>query len=285
MKAATQHQIQLGGRRVDYRLVRSTGAKKLRVRVGPNGVEVVQPAARNGEDVSAFLGRNEAWLLDQIHRVERLRGVRRPAQRRAGEILFRGELTRLRIETTGARGRGNVVSCVDSEIVIQRGSGSRTPVARSLENWLRKQARAEIERQLSVVTARLRQSPGRLYVMGQRTKWGNCSAERNLSFNWRLILAPDFVLRYLVTHEAVHLAVPDHSAKFWLTVQSLCRETERAKQWLCSHQAQLTVDLGEVLTRAPEGGRLTACSGQRYAPPLMPGVGRVAPSYPWRSRR
>src|SRR5712691_5174153 len=44
----------------------------------------------------------------------------------------------------------------------------------------------------------------------------------NLSFNWRLIMAPEFVARYLVTHEAVHLFVPDHSKQFWLTVQSLC---------------------------------------------------------------
>ena len=77
----------------------------------------------------------------------------------------------------------------------------------------------------------------------------------NLSFNWRLILAPDFVLRYFVTHETVHLVIPDHSAKFWLTVQSLCRETERAKQWLCSHQALLTIDLRGALDQAPEGAR------------------------------
>src|SRR5436305_2288294 len=48
-------------------------------------------------------------------------------------------------------------------------------------------------------------------LMGQPTKWGNCSPLQNLSFNWRLIMAPETVLRYLVTHEAVHLAVPDHS--------------------------------------------------------------------------
>jgi hypothetical protein len=252
MKAATQHQTWLGGRRVDYRVVRSKAARRLRLRVGPNGVEVVQPAERNGEDISAFLDRNEAWILDQLHRVERLRSVRRPEQRRAGEILFRGEPTRLRIEATGARARGNAISFANGEIVIQRGNGSRTPVARSLENWLRKQARGEIERHLSVITVRLRQKPHRVYVMGQRTKWGNCSAERNLSFNWRLILAPDFVLRYLITHETVHLAIPDHSVKFWLAVQSLCPETERAKHWLRGHQAQLTADLGSALNRAPE---------------------------------
>jgi hypothetical protein len=265
MKTTTQHHVHLGGRRVDYRVVRSTAARRLRVRVGPGGVEVVQPAARNGEDVSAFLNRNEAWILDQLRRVARLRGVLRPEQRRAGEILFRGEPTRVRIETTQARGRGNAVRLAGGEIVIARGRESRTPAARSLENWLRKQARQEIEYQLAAVTARLRQSPKRLYVMGQRTKWGNCSAARNLSFNWRLILAPDFVLRYLVTHEAVHLAIPDHSAKFWLTVQSLCRETERAKQWLCRHQAQLQVDLASVLEGTPEGGRLTTASADGAA--------------------
>jgi predicted metal-dependent hydrolase len=261
MKTATQHHLRLRGRRVDYRVVQSTAARKLRVRVGPSGVEVVQPAARNGEDVSAFLNRNEDWILDQLRRVERLRGVLRPKQRRASEILFRGEPTRVRLETTYARGRRNAIRLIDGEIVIARARESRTPVARSLENWLRKQARYEIERHLAAVTPRLRQTPKRVYVMGQRTKWGNCSAERNLSFNWRLILAPEFVLRYLVTHEAVHLAIPDHSAKFWLTVQSLCREMERAKQWLCRHQAQLQVDLASVLEGTPEAGRLTtACS-------------------------
>jgi predicted metal-dependent hydrolase len=253
MNAATKHQIRLGGRRVEYRVLHSRGARKLRVRVGPNGVDVVRPSGRNGDHVSTFLHRNEAWILDQLQRVERLRSVRRPEQRRVGAILFRGQQTRLRVETTVALTRGSAISFANGEIVIRRGHESRTPVARSLENWLRKQARKEIERNLSVLTLRLRQEPRRVYVMGQRTKWGNCSAGRNLSFNWRLILAPDFVLRYLVTHEAVHLAIPDHSAKFWLTVQSLCRETERAKQWLCSHQAQLTIDLGSTLDAATGG--------------------------------
>ena len=66
-------------------------------------------------------------------------------------------------------------------------------------------------------------------------------------FNWRLILAPDFVFRYLVAHEVAHLAIPDHSAKFWLTVQSLCPEVEQAKQWLSRHHAQLTVKLESVV--------------------------------------
>ena len=269
MKSSTQHRIQIGGRLVDYRMVRSKAARKLRVRIGPNGVEVVQPVTRNRGEVSEFLATNGRWILDQLDRTERLRGVRRTVRRPAGEILFRGEPTQLRIETTGSRAVGNVVRFIDGEIVVSRGPRSRTPVTHSLEHWLRREVRRGIESYLVAVTGRLGQRPQRVYVMGQRTKWGNCSSRRNLSFNWRLLLAPDYVLRYLVTHEVVHLAVPDHSAKFWLTVQSLCRDAEKAKQWLCRHQAQLQVDLASVLDGAPESGasnrlqRTVRCAARR----------------------
>jgi predicted metal-dependent hydrolase len=246
MRVGNHYQMDLDGRRVDYRPVASRLTRKLRVRVGINGIEVMQPVNRTENDVSTFLDQNKKWILDQLKRVERLQKIRL-AERRLGEVLFRGERTKLRIEATAARSRGNPVRFVDGEIVIRRGSGSRTAISRSLENWLRREARAEVEKQLEAVAARLGLRAQRLYVMGQRTKWGNCSAKSNLSFNWRLILAPDFVLRYLVTHEAVHLAVPDHSAKFWLTVQSLCHETERAKQWLSANGTKLLVDLEQVI--------------------------------------
>src|SRR5882672_168406 len=239
MKSATHHLIRLDGRRVAYRIVRSRTAQKLRLRVGPNGVEVVRPAARKSNEVAAFMDRNAIWILAQLKRVKRLRGLRRSEQRRVGEILFRGEPTQVRVETTGTRARGNRVAFVDGEIVVRRGAVSQSSAARSLVKWLRKQARTEIERHLAVITARLRDRPRRVYVMDQRTKWGNCSARRNLSFSWRLILAPDFVLRYMVTYEAVHLAVPDHSSRFWLTVQSYCPDAQKAKQWLSAHQWKL----------------------------------------------
>lgn len=257
MKPATHHQAQLGGHRIPYQVVRSGAARRLRVRVGLAGVEVVQPAGRDSADVLAFLHQHEGWILDQLRRVARLRSARRAAPRRAGEILFRGDPTQVSVETTTTRARGNAVDLVDGEIVVRRGAGSHTPVARSLENWLRKQARTEIEGHLAVISARVGQRAHRVYVRGQRTKWGSCSTRGNLSFNWRLILAPDFVLRYLVTHEAVHLAIPDHSAQFWLTVQSLCPATERAKQWLCRHHAQVTIDLERVLDRASATERLS----------------------------
>ena len=247
MKAVTQQRIVLRGRRLDYDLVVSRAARQTRIRVGPAGVEVVQPVEVSEGDVSALLRRNESWVLAQLDRVANLRAVRRPERRQPGEILYRGELTRIRVELVDTKARGNRVMLNEGEIVVRRGPETQTPAVRGLENWLRRQARSAIADYLPVVTGRIGQKPARVYVMGQRTKWGNCSSRRNLSFNWRLILAPDSVLRYLVAHEVVHLVIPDHSAKFWLTLQSLCPEMERAKQWLSRHHARLAVNLTSVV--------------------------------------
>lgn len=238
--------ISLVGRQVEFRLVPSRRATKCRVRVGISGVEVIQPEARDKTEVSDFLRENAAWIVSQLERVEGLRSIRMPRQSVTGEILFRGESTTVSIEEEYECMGANRVAYDSGRLVILRSHGSKTPPARSLENWLRKQARSDIVTHLDVLTSRLKRAPGKVLIMGQRTKWGNCSALQNLSFNWRLIMAPPFVLRYLVTHESVHLAIPDHSQKFWLMVRSLCPESERARQWLCANGHRLLVDLNEV---------------------------------------
>jgi predicted metal-dependent hydrolase len=83
--------------------------------------------------------------------------------------------------------------------------------------------------------------PGRLYVMGQRTKWGNCSRLGNLSFNWRLVMTPPEVIDYIVVHELAHLIEPSHSQRFWLVVQSHCPQFERHKAWLRDNQERLSL--------------------------------------------
>jgi predicted metal-dependent hydrolase len=245
-QTAVRATITLGGRQVDLRVVARHSARRLRVRVGFGGVEVVHPAQRAPIQVEAFLRANESWILGQLDRIERLRAVRRPLLLNAGVILYRGEPVSVRVEDIARRGRQNRVTITPDGIVIARGRTTQTPPARSLENWLRRRAREEITRHLADLTPRLKQAPRSVFVREQRTRWGSCTTRQNLSFNWRLIMAPDAVLRYLVTHEAVHLAIPDHSRRFWLTVQSLCPETERARQWLSANAHNLWIELEEV---------------------------------------
>ena len=242
-KPKEQKTIYLGDQKLAYRLVQSTSAKRLRLRVGVRGIEVIQPRARSEEEAREFLRANEDWVLSQWQRIASFRAIHRPLAKKQNEILYRGQPTAVLVREAAHWQGANQVQVEDQGLVIIKSGVSPTPPQKTLENWLRKQARRAIEQRLEVVTTKLKQSPQKVYVRGQRTKWGNCSARQNLSFNWRLIMAPNYVLNYLVTHEAVHLAIPDHSKKFWLTVQSLCPETEKAKQWLASQGYKLLLDL------------------------------------------
>ncbi len=224
-------------------MTRSTVAKKVRIKISRGGLEIVVPEGRQADEGLKFLQENQRWAAAQLERSKRLQAIHRLVKRPAGEILYRGESTPIKVLRADAWQGSSRIKLENGEITIRCGNRDQLSLTRSLENWLRKQAREQIKGFLRPVATRLHREPNSVYVMGQRTKWGNCSALGNLSFNWRLIMAPDFVLRYLVVHEAVHLAIPDHSRKYWLTVQSLCRETEQARRWLVANQLRLTEPL------------------------------------------
>ncbi len=238
MRGSTAQTIPLNGRSLDYRLVESATAKHLRVRVRPDGVEVLQPKDRTKADVQRFLRDKEAWIASQMDRVKKLNGVRKTVTPPANTILLRGERVRLTVQREG-NSAINRIKLADGSLTIHAGAKCRTPMQTTLTNWLRRQARHEIMRLLPEVCRSLRRSPNKVFVMGQRTKWGNCSAKKTLSFNWRLMMAPPHVMRYLITHEVVHLAVPDHSTRFWLTVKSHCEDADRARQWLSANGSRL----------------------------------------------
>src|SRR6516225_956250 len=142
MKTTTQHQVRLGNRRVEYRVIHSATAQKLRVRVGPHGVDVVKPRARNADDILVFLDQNADWLTRQIERIEKLGSVRRSEQLGIGEILYRGEPTTIRIERPAKPTSRSTVHFIHGNIVILQSTKSATPIGRTLELWLRRQARS-----------------------------------------------------------------------------------------------------------------------------------------------
>lgn len=73
---------------------------------------------------------------------------------------------------------------------------------------------------------------GRIAIREQRTRWGSCSQQGNLNFNWRLVLAPPQVRDYVVIHELCHLSYLNHSKEFWARVEQFCPEYRLQRRWL-----------------------------------------------------
>ena len=209
-------------------------------------IDVIVPAGRKNQEAIAFVTENRGWVIEQLERAKTLRALRRSEGKPLGMQLFGGELIPVKVVRSDSWRASNKIVLRDEGIMLICGHDSQMPLARSLENWLRKRARECVRQHATDIGKRLNREPNRIYIMDQRTKWGNCSMRGNLSFNWRLIMAPEYVFYYIVVHEMVHLAIPDHSQRFWLTVQSLCPNADKARQWLVANAHKLKVDLSDV---------------------------------------
>ncbi len=113
--------------------------------------------------------------------------------------------------------------------------GDPAHVARRLHEFLKAEARHDLTRASTKYAALMGVKFRRITIRDQRSRWGSCSASGDLSYSWRLILAPDYVLDYVAAHEVAHLRHLDHSPRFWRLVLTQCANAARAKNWLRAH--------------------------------------------------
>jgi len=109
----------------------------------------------------------------------------------------------------------------------------------AIERWYRRAARAEIRERLDRATAIAGVSYRDLSIRAQRTRWASCSSTGHMSFNWRLLLAPEPVLDYVIWHEVCHLSILDHSPRFWALVERRWPRYRSDREWLRRHGATL----------------------------------------------
>jgi predicted metal-dependent hydrolase len=111
----------------------------------------------------------------------------------------------------------------------------------ALERWYRRAAREEITPRLQIACSLAGSSYSKLTIRGQRTRWASCSRSGAMSFNWRLLLAPEPVLDYVVWHEVCHLEVMDHSPRFWALLAQRCPDYREQARWLRRHGQTLVL--------------------------------------------
>ena len=104
--------------------------------------------------------------------------------------------------------------------------------AKVQEKWLKSVAKKHISARVKELSEALLLPYNKLYIRSQKRKWGNCSKEKNLSINWRVIKAPEFVIDYIIIHELCHTVIMKHTVRFQTLLRSHCPDCEQAQAWL-----------------------------------------------------
>ncbi len=217
--------IELGDRTIPLRFRVNARARRMILRVNPaqgiNGEAVVTLPPGVGRNMAIrFAEERSDWIQGQLEKAP-------PSVRFADGAII------------PYLGDGHVVKhspnqrapVVRKDGVLTVGGGSEH-LSRRLTSWLKQEARRHIEKQVVSLSEKISRRHGRITIRDTRSRWGSCSSSGALSFSWRLVMAPEWVLEYVVAHEVAHLAEHNHSPAFWAIVAELNANADRARDWL-----------------------------------------------------
>jgi predicted metal-dependent hydrolase len=210
----------------------SSRARHIGLRIDPRlgGAELVLPKGVSKKRGLSFARSKTDWLLDH------LAALPAPVLFADGaDIPYLGLPHRIR-HIPQASFRRRPVWREEGYVFV---SGETAHIARRVQDWLKAEARREMTARALACAAALEVVVKSITLRDPHSRWGSCSTRGILSFSWRLILAPENVLDYVVVHEVAHLAELNHGPKFWALVESRIADVGTARDWLRLHGASL----------------------------------------------
>jgi predicted metal-dependent hydrolase len=203
----------------------------LRIQAASREVVLTMPLRGSVKQAKEFAQKHGAWIAARLERLPEAapfaHGTMLPLRGRQHRIEHRRGV------------RGTVWMETHSHEHLLCVAGEERHMPRRVRDYLKREAKRDLETASRQAAQTLGVQIRRVSVRDQTSRWGSCSSTGVLSYSWRLILAPPFVLEYLAAHEVAHLIEMNHSRRFWRHVERICPHMDRAKAWLDAHGADL----------------------------------------------
>ena len=224
--SGTNRPLSIDGVPVAVRFRRNPRARRLILRMSEDGVTVTLPPGTSERSGLEFALRHAGWIRRQLAGQSRARPFT-PGNR----VPVRGT-PHLIEQAIRRRGGVEVVGGAEPRLVV---AADEPHIARRVGDWLKAEARRDLAAASGVYAEAMDTRYRRLSLRDQASRWGSCSSAGHLSYSWRLILAPAFVLDYVAAHEVAHLIELNHSPRFWSLVRNHAPHAEEARRWLKAH--------------------------------------------------
>ncbi len=197
--------------------------KNARLRVCEDGsVQLFVPMAFTDEDIERLLEKKSQWIASKRQFFEQKSKI----QLRRNELLLFGNRY---VYFYSSKYQNKVLINHESRTIQAKRDLLDISVQ---EKWIKTIARKYISSRAKILSEALLLPYNKLYIRSQKRKWGNCSKEKNISINWRVIKAPEFVIDYIIIHELCHTVIMKHTVRFQTLLRSHCPDCEQAQAWL-----------------------------------------------------
>jgi predicted metal-dependent hydrolase len=216
--------------RSEISIRRSARARRIRVTIAHDGsVVLVAPTRASERAITRAVEESRPWIVRTTARLARVPALGLDVP---GIVWSSGAPLRVVRDVGAPR-----VAAGDGLLVLR--APDDAAAGRALDRWYRARCRGLVEAFLPEAAEQMGVTAGRVTIRQARSRWGSCNATGDLSFNWRLALAPEPILRHVVVHELAHLVHRDHSRRFWTVVEANDRATPACRAFLRRHGAEL----------------------------------------------
>ena len=222
----------------DYTIRRSQRAKKTRIVVTQEKIQVVAPLLVSKSKIQAFVKSQQNWIASAKKKIDARKRIKKLAPeiyKDGVEIPYRGKQTQIRLYPYTSKKVKIELNQhkIDVFIPIETEEKDKNELVRlSLENWMKNQAKKEVIGFVELHAKKYQLHPRYISIKTQKSRWGSCGIHNDININWLLILAPLQVMEYVVVHELCHIKERNHSPKFWHLVGLHLPDYQAQRNWL-----------------------------------------------------
>lgn len=214
---------------INYVVIRRPKRKTASIVIrADNRVEVLAPSRMSATLIAQFVQDKSDWIDKKLHFNREIRLPFIAKKFCHGEQFhLLGKAYALRLQQ-----HQRSVQLSEHELLVSHPAPEPKTTERQIIRWYRQQAETHFKARSHFFASTLNKQPQSVAIKSYQSRWGSCHHDGRIYFNWRLIMAPDWVIDYVVVHELCHLIHPNHSRQFWALVQSMYPTHKSAKSWL-----------------------------------------------------
>lgn len=218
-------------------VIRTNRRKTADVRVEEGAVSVVVPIDTSAEKIDQLLSAKRTWIKEKL---AIQREMIPPSSKSfvSGEAFsYLGRNYRLKVEA----GNFAPVKLVHGRLVVTAPEGAQQShiIRNALVRWYKRQAEHKLKEKVLRFAPMIGVEPTGVGVRSFKSRWGSCQQSGRLEFNWKVVMAPNRMVDYVVKHELCHLLHHDHSPEFWRSVSRVMPDYEYCRIWLKENASAL----------------------------------------------
>ncbi len=203
-----------------------------------HGLELIVPRRFNQQEIPAILEKSKSWIMKQLAKIQ-VQLQASDAHALPTQITLTAINQTWSISYLASNTKLQIIPRPHQELVLTGNIENKTFCKKILLHWLKQQAKIHLSSELRNLSEQMQLPFKGVTIRSQETRWGSCSKEKSINLNFKLLLLPPHLVRYVMIHELCHTVFLNHSTKFWRFVAAFdpqwkehSRELRRTEKWI-----------------------------------------------------